>query len=231
MSVKGAEEGVGKPNGSSHMPKAIATTPAENILPVPVQQGARSESSKRKQKKNARIGGGVRVYWSKFTKHLGTGTAPSTTSMIGDGSAVDSFHTRATTTETDEEKDEVDEVVVDRIWSEKIRSSDALSDAEVAAENPEQPSYLPRETSEHESLKNYEGFWALASPLVFIRWKLWPRVMEFFSCRFFDPKAEDRYQRENWFVRKVGKLVREKLLSLLINTTACRFVVFCVLHC
>src|SRR6266481_293599 len=86
-SIKGVEEEFTKHNGSSHMSKTLNPDPAENLLPVPVQQGAGSEFGKRKQKKNARIGGGLRVYWANFRKRIGTGTAPSTTSMVGDGSA------------------------------------------------------------------------------------------------------------------------------------------------
>jgi len=199
---KGVEEEVGKQNGFSHMSKTVTPSPASNLLPVPVQQSARPESNKRKQRKTARISGGLRVYWSNFKKRIGPGTAPSTSSMLGDGSAMASTRPTTATTETDDEKEEVDEVVVDRTWSEEIKSSVDQSDAG-AAPSPEKPNgHQHTETSDHESQKHYEGFWALSSALVFIRWKLCPMVIEFFSCRFFDQKAEERYQKENWFMRK-----------------------------
>jgi len=201
-SINGAEEALDKQNVPSYMSKAGKPNPVENLLPVPVQQGAGSESCKRKQK-NARIGGGLKVYWANFRKRIGTGTAPSTTSMVGDGSATGSSNTRPATT-TDDEKEEVDEIVVDRAWSEEIKSSVAHSEAGVVA-SPEKSNghYQPAETSvDHESLQHYEGFWALSSPLVFIRWRCWPLVKEFFTSRFFDQKAEERYQKENWFMRK-----------------------------
>ena len=202
-SIKGMEEELAKHNGSSHMSKTLNPDPAENLLPVPVQQGAGSESGKRKQKKNARIGGGLRVYWASFRKRIGTGTAPSTTSMVGDGSATGSSHTRPTTTIYDE-KEEVDEVVVDRTWSEEIKTSTAHSEAGVASPEKSNGHHQTAETSlDHESFQHYEGFWALSSALVFIRWRLWPMVNEFFSSRFFDQKSEEQYQKENWFLRKV----------------------------
>jgi osomolarity two-component system sensor histidine kinase SLN1 len=217
-SIKGEEEALGKQNVASYMPKAGKPNPAENLLPVPVQQGAGSDSCKRKQKKNARIGGGLKVYWANFRKRIGTGTAPSTTSMVGDGSATGSSNTRPATT-TDDEKEEVDEIVVDRTWSEEIKSSVAHSEAGMAA-SPEKSNghHQPAETSvDHESLQHYEGFWALSSPLVFIRWRCWPLVMEFFASRFFDQKSEERYQKENWFMRKVCVWQRSGFPSLILS--------------
>jgi hypothetical protein len=229
-SIKGTEKALGKQNVTSHMSKAGKPKPTENLLPVPVQQGAVSESCKRKQKKNARIGGGLKVYWANFRKRIGTGTAPSTTSMVGDGSATGSSNTRPTTT-TDDEKEEVDEIVVDRTWSEEIKSSVAHSEAGVAA-SPEKSNghYQPAETSvDHESLQHYEGFWALSSPLVFIRWRCWPLVREFFTSRFFDQKSEERYQKENWFMRKVCVATKWVPIAHPIPIAYCA-VVFRVLH-
>jgi osomolarity two-component system sensor histidine kinase SLN1 len=207
VSIKGAEA-VGMPNlhngstnkqnGSFNMSKLVTPIPAE-ILPVPVQHGVR------KQKKTARIGGGLKVHWANFRKRIGTGTAPSTSSMVGDSSAAGSSQNRPhATTTTDEETGEVDEIVVDRTWSEEIKSSVAHSEAEARASPEKSNSHQPPETTlDHESMDHYDGFWGLWSPLVFIRWRLWPMALEFFTCRFFDEKSEEHYRKENWFMRKV----------------------------
>jgi osomolarity two-component system, sensor histidine kinase SLN1 len=201
-SIKAAEE---EP-GSFDMSKPVTSSPAKNILPVPVQQGA--ESNKRKRKKNARIGGGLGVYWAHLRKRIGTGTAPSTTSMVGDGSgsAGGSSNTRPATT-VEDEREEVDEIVVDRTWSEELKSSVAHSDAGAAASPEKSNGHQPTQNTsmDHDSFEHHDGFWALWSPLDFLRWRLWPMVIQFFTSRFFDPKSEERYQKENWFMRKVCK--------------------------
>lgn len=194
-------------HASSEMSSAPVTSiPPENLLPVPVIQGTGSATGKGKTaKKSARIGTprgrGLSVHWATFKKRIGTGTAPSTSSMIGgDSSAADSTNRRPT---MDEEKEDVDEVVVDRTWSEEIKSSVAHSEAGVSPEKSN--SHPPAGTSiiDHDSFEHVEGFWAIWSPLVLIRWRLWPMLMEFFTSRFFDDKAEEHYRKENWFMRKV----------------------------
>ena len=210
-SIKGAEvvgmssltNGItNQQNGSSTMSKPVTPHPPEDVLPAPVQQGADSE---RKHKKTARIGGGLRVHWVSLRKRIGTATAPSTSeSMIGDSSAAGSSNTHSRP--PDDESEEVDEIVVDRTWSEEIKSSVAQSEVGAAASPEKSNSHQPADNSlDHDSLEHYEGFWASSSPLVFLRWRLWPMVTEFFTGKLFDEKAEDHYRNENWFVRKVWK--------------------------
>lgn len=172
--------------------------PPDNLLPAPVQQNtAASATGGRKQKKSARIGGGLKVHWVKLKKRIGTGTAPSTSSMIGESSGTGSSQRQQT---TDDEKDEVDEVIVDRTWSEDI--SVAHSDAGPSPEKSN--SHQHAGTSlEHESVDHIEGFRGLWTPLIFLRWRLWPLVWDFFTSRFVDEKAEQYYRKENWFIRKV----------------------------
>jgi osomolarity two-component system, sensor histidine kinase SLN1 len=93
-----------------------------DVLPVPVLQSsfAGSRSKRRGEKKSARIDGGrpgVRVHWSRFRQRLGTGTAPSTStvpeesaggSSIGDGRRPS--YVRRASVRIEGEKDEVDEV-------------------------------------------------------------------------------------------------------------------------
>jgi len=217
-------------NGSSAMSKALTPSPPQNLLPVPVQQGAGSVSSKRRQKKNARIGGGFKVHWANLRKRIATGTAPSTSSMVGESTAAGSSITRPPTMATDDEKEEVDEVVVDRTWSEEIKSSVVHSEAGVVPSPEKSNSHQPVDNSmDHDSLEHYGGFWALSSPLVFIRWRLWPMVMEFFTSRFFDEKSEEHYRKENWFMRKVC-VYFIWWQSSLIDPLACCVMVFYIPH-
>lgn len=58
-------------------------------------------------------------------------------------------------------------------------------------------------TTDHESLAIHaDGFWALCLPLIILRWRVWPFIVDFFSLRFFDEKAEAHYSKEHWFMRK-----------------------------
>lgn len=205
-------EKVGMPDDSSEHRASSETSstpvtsiPPEYLLPVPVIQGPGLTIGKGKTtNKSARIGAprgrGLPAHWATFKKRFGTSTAPSTSSMIGgDSSAEDSTHPRPA---MDDEKEDVDEVIVDRIWSEEIKSSVAHSD--IGGSPEKSNSHLPAGTSiNHDSSEHVEGFWAVWSPWVFIRWRLWPMLMEFFTSRFSDVKAEAHYRKENWFMRKV----------------------------
>jgi hypothetical protein len=150
--------------------------------------------------------------------------------MLGDSSAAGSSSTRHPTMARDDEKEEVDEVVVDRTWSEEIKSSVAYSEAGVVPSPEKSNSHQPVDNSmDHDSLEHYGGFWALSSPLVFIRWRLWPMVMEFFTSRFFDEKSEEHYRKENWFMRKVC-VYFIWWQSSLIDPLACCVMVFYIPH-
>lgn len=179
----------------------VTPIPPGNLLPGPVQQNS---ASRHEYKKSARIGGGLRVQWANLKKRIGTGsgTAPSTSSVVGGSSGADSSNRRAT---TDDEKDEVDEVIVDRTWSEDLRSSIAHSDVDVGASPEKSKSNShqhPGTSLDHESIDHAEDFW---TPLVILRWRLWPMVWDFFTCRFIDDKSEVHYRKENWFIRKVRR--------------------------
>lgn len=104
----------------------------------------------------------------------------------------------------EEEREEVDEVVVDRAWSEDIKSSIALSDAGAGVSPEKSDGHHPHGASlDHESMVHQSGFWAIWTPLTIIRWRFYPFILDFFSSRFFDVGAEERYLKENWFMRKV----------------------------
>ena len=121
-----------------------------------------------------------------------------------------------------EDDDVVDEVVVDRNWSEEIRSSVSQSDAgglpdrhpgatHVANGNGHGP--WGGASTDRDSVAHAEGLWASCRLLIVLRWRIWPAVLDFFSLRFPDKKAEAQYWRENWFMRKVRRRWRPATLD------------------
>ncbi|GLB41632.1 putative his Kinase A (phosphoacceptor) domain containing protein [Lyophyllum shimeji] len=198
---------VWRQTGEKSAPSNVAsTTPItstavdDDSLPLPVLQktGSRTPSSRRKGK-SACIGG-IAVHWARFKRRIGTGTAPSSGSVV-EGSAAESIHTRGMEGTMQNNSDEVHEVVVDRVWSEDIKDSTNFSEHGATPEKSA-GSHLPAPTtSDHESL-GPEGLWSNLSPIVVLRWRLWPAVVELFSSRFADVKSEAHYAQENWFIKK-----------------------------
>lgn len=184
----------------------VSSTTLQGGLPTPVVQGSVSSGSRKgKRKKSARVNGGLRVHWAQFKRRIGTGTAPSTSSALEPDESGDSYSNGYMRREArgEEEDDGVDEVVVDREWSDEIKSS-SVTHSEHGG-SPDKSSNVPGGTNtDRESLAiNATGFWASCTPLIFLRWRLWPFVYQFFVNHFVDEKSEMHYNKENWFLRKV----------------------------
>ncbi|PPQ93876.1 hypothetical protein CVT25_013585 [Psilocybe cyanescens] len=175
------------------------TSTAIDTLPPPVVQSLSSSNTKarRKGKKAARVKG-LSVHWAQFRKRIGTGTAPDSSSLFGE-SAAESNYTRRL--ESAEASDYVDEVVVDRNWSEEIKSSISHSDHGASPEKSGTSHPPERGNSDHESVAE-DKFWGLSTPITILRYQAWPLIMEIFSSRFLDDKAEQHYAQENWFLKK-----------------------------
>lgn len=188
--------------------KTISPPPAaaRDVLPPPVTQASLTPEKKGKQKKSARVERNLRAHWDRFKRRLGTGTAPSTSSALepdesGDGSSYPrSRADRAA--QMDEVPDEaVDEVVVDREWSDEIKSS-SITHSEHGG-TPDKGSNAFGTGTDRESFAiQASGFWGLCMPLVILRWRAWPLMYSFFCTRFLDEKSEAHYNKENWFLRK-----------------------------
>lgn len=158
-------------------------TNVDDLLPPPVLQTNAGINHTRR--KSARFGC-LAEHWAKFKRHIGTGTAPSSSSQIAESAVENSYIQRM---EMAQEDGAVDEVVVDRVWSEDIKSIESHSDQ---GASPGESHQVNPGGSDHESLV-YEGFWSLWPPLANIRWRAWPFIMEIFSSRFIDEKSEQRY--------------------------------------
>lgn len=185
---------------------AMVTTPTtstamDNSLPPPVVQSIASSShSRRLRKKTVRVAG-LSVHWARFKKRMGTVAAPSSSSAIGESAAENSYVRKMDTGVADY----LDEVVVDRSWTEEIKSSVSHSDHNGSPEKSGGSHQPNQGTSDHESVV-YDGFWASSTILAILRWRTWPFILEIFSSRFVDEKSEKHYAQVRFFAFKVGVL-------------------------
>jgi osomolarity two-component system sensor histidine kinase SLN1 len=158
-------------------------TKVDDLLPPPVLQTNAGIKHSRRKSASFRC---LAEHWAKFKRHIGTGTAPSSSSQIGESAVENNSIQRM---EMAQEDSAVDEVVVDRVWSEDVDSIESHSDLGIS---PRESHQVNSGGSDHESLV-FEGVWSLWPPLANIRWRAWPFIMEIFSSRFIDDKSEQRY--------------------------------------
>ena len=156
------------------------------------------------------------MHWTEFRKRLATGTAPSTSSHYDDETAA-SIHGKETV--FGQQEDEVDEVVVDREWTEDTRRTTTKSESAHPLNDNRQTGGT---NTDRESFAAVEGFWARFTILIILRWRLWPATLDFFRPRFADPKSEVQYNKESWFYRK-----RLAIFSALFFI--CNWITACVL--
>jgi hypothetical protein len=176
----------GRSPSNAGMPTPATSTAVDNTLPAPVLARNTSYSIGRKRK-SARFGG-LAVHWARLKRRVGTGTAPSSSSVVGD-SAAESSYTRRMEAHSDGE--EVNEVVVDRVWSEEIKSSVSHSEHGATPEKSGSSHHIGPSSSDH-SL-HHEGLQNLSSHLVILRWRVWPVIVKFFSSSFADEDSEQHY--------------------------------------
>jgi len=192
-------------------PASPSRTRRDSILPPPVTHShsysSGSAAAKQKPKKTARIRGGLKVHWDHFKRRIGTGTAPSTSSNPDESSGGESSAYRGPGYQAGAqeglEDEEVDEVVVDREWSNDIKSSSTHSEHGGSPDKSGGSNPVGGTNTDHESLAiHVEGFWSKFPFLIFLRWRLWPMTYSFFMPKFMDEKSESHYLKENWFLRK-----------------------------
>ncbi|KAG1795079.1 Tco5, signal transduction HAMP domain histidine kinase [Suillus plorans] len=163
-------------------------------LPLPVTQTSTADSGHQNTKRC--------VYWECFMKRMGT-ESPSLSSALVD-SLRDSGQVRLRT-EDSTDVDEVDEIVVDRDWTEDIKNSPDHS--EYASDNSgdsHMANVGARASTSvgHESTAFPDDGGFFRQFLILLRWDVWPAVHNFFLVRFNDEKTEERYQGERWYIRK-----------------------------
>jgi osomolarity two-component system sensor histidine kinase SLN1 len=103
----------------------------------------------------------------------------------------------------EDESGEVDEVVVDRAWSEDIKSTVV---SEYGGAHPERSNSHGQAltNTDHDSLAAWtaHGFWGSCMPLIILRYRLWPTILNFFSMQFEDKHFEKHFRKEGWFFHK-----------------------------
>jgi len=175
-------------------PSATPIDPA--LLPIPVTTKHGPSAAPPRGRVPLWFTRSLRVHWIKFKKKLGTGTAPSTSS-VHDESTTGSIHGKESV--PGQPEDEVDEVVIDREWTEDARKTTTKSESAHPFNDSRQPGGT---NTDHESFTVVEGFWAHSTILIILRWRLWPAILGFFRPRFMDIKSEAQYRKESWFYRK-----------------------------
>ncbi|KAK7056448.1 hypothetical protein VNI00_003003 [Paramarasmius palmivorus] len=94
--------------------------------------------------------------------------------------------------------DEIDEIVVDRLWSQPT-SRQSSENGDVDDDDSSTCSSI--HTTNDGSSFNSQGARILESPYNpynFVRWTFWPKLYHFFSPRFEDRDMEADYRREDW---------------------------------
>lgn len=193
-------------------------SPSDGGLPTPVQLSTRRRSRGQQQKtrfSKERTKGFCTAAFDKIRRKFGSGPSPEASSVdgdsesVGDGNEIYGSWWGASQARALEEAEEIDEVVVDRDWGEDFKSS---SPSEHGGEKGGGgynavggggggTAAVPVGTdggSERSAASVGRGFWAS-----FLRWKVWPVVLDFFEMQFSDQRAECQYKKENWYVRKV----------------------------
>ncbi|KAG8221064.1 hypothetical protein J3R82DRAFT_2578 [Butyriboletus roseoflavus] len=179
-------------------------------LPVPVALAGPPASSRRRKIKTARFAG-LKVHWARFTTRIGA-DFPSDSSAVADSS----FESNQARRRVDDgiQGDEVDEIVVDRDWTEDLRGS---------LDQPSERGHT-RSSDSHAQIGTSLGRDATPMPddgnflsvlLWSLRWEAWPATVKFFSVRFLDDRTERRFHKEHWFIKK--SLVFWSSLFLLVN--------------
>lgn len=181
-------------------PLDVPSDPHEFLqLPVPVALAGPPGSSRRRKTKTARFAG-IKVHCTRFIKRIGADT-PSDSSAVADSSfESNQAHPR---TDDDVDGDEVDEIVVDRDWTEDLRSS--LNQPSERGPTRSLDSQVQIGTSlGRDTIPMPDDSHFFSASLWSLRWKVWPAIVKFFCGRFFDDRTEARFHKEHWFIKKVA---------------------------
>ncbi|KAJ8079577.1 hypothetical protein PM082_011164 [Marasmius tenuissimus] len=141
--------------------------------------------------------------WTRITEGVSRSTRPSTATTTTRanseaierrGKSSDELHG-----DLDYGSDEIDEVVVDRLWSQPISVQSSTYGDESSADSE----------STHKSIPGgrEEPWMTSYNPLMVLRWRIWPSIRHFFFPRFSDPRVENEFQSEDWLQSKRPALV------------------------
>jgi hypothetical protein len=91
--------------------------------------------------------------------------------------------------------DTVDEVVVDRVWTEEFHSTPSHSDPEDVIKSKSGSNQHPAVLSDSASTIGDHPLWDRNAVLIFLRYRVWRLLMEIFASRFEDEKKEQHYRQ------------------------------------
>lgn len=184
---------------------SVSSLPHDHLqLPVPVALAGPAGSPRRRKKKTARFAV-LKVHWARFVKRIGA-DSPSDSSAVADSSLGSNHPRTGQRTEDEVDDDEVDEIVVDRDWSEDLKSS--LNQSSERGHTRSSDSYaqisttLDRGTT---TLPEDSHFFSILHSS--LRWEAWPAIVKFFCVRFLDDRTEQRFHKEHWFIKKVSLIL------------------------
>jgi osomolarity two-component system, sensor histidine kinase SLN1 len=182
-----------------------STAVGEALPPPAIHSGRYSLAShRRKNSKKIRFYG-LKSFWEGFKERMGTGTAPSS-STFGDDATADrsyTYHGKRAAPDDDYEDDELDEVVVDRIWSDEYHSTISHLSEHEQQSSPEKSGHPDLSSVAQDEQAPTSPFQTLKR----IQEVTFALFMALFSSRFVDDKKERHYQQEEWFVKKPLALV------------------------
>ncbi|KAH7890900.1 Tco5, signal transduction HAMP domain histidine kinase [Phlebopus sp. FC_14] len=183
-------------------------------LPGPVTLAGTASPGRRKKRKTARINY-LKLLWARFVKRVGI-DPPSDSSATID-SSLDGSQVRPRT--EDDDSDEVDEIVVDRDWTEDLKSSLNQTSLDRGQQAKSADSHIHAggtgTSVGHDSTTMPEDHHFLGRFIIYLRWELWPAIDNFFRVRFFDENIEERFHKEHWCMKK--SLVLWSSLFLVAN--------------
>lgn len=185
-------------SGLLDVPSATTLPRELHQLPVPVALAGPPASSRRRKIKTARFAG-LKVHWARFIKRIGA-DVPSDSSAVADSS----FGNNLPRQRTDDgvQGDEVDEIVVDRDWTEDLRSS--LNQPSERGHTRSSDSHAQIGTSLGRDVTPMPDDGNFLSVLLWsLRWEAWPAIVKFFYVRFLNDRTEQRFYKEHWFIKKV----------------------------
>lgn len=180
-------------NGTT-VPTSSTNTAVENpILPLPVTQDS---SALTRNRRNPIYSHSWRDYWAQFKRRIGTGTEPSNSSAIGESVTATAYTRRIGEQHAEWVVDGiVDEVVVDRVWTDGMLSS-TTPHSECGITPEKSASQQHDQRSNDEMSVEYDG---LRKPLAIIRWHTWPFLLDIFSSRFPNERTERHYAQVGFF--------------------------------
>ncbi|KAF8621809.1 hypothetical protein AX15_007483 [Amanita polypyramis BW_CC] len=172
---------------------------ANNSLPFPAVQNAKAKPLFRLSS-SSHNWSCIRTNWSRFKRHLDLRPSPSSSSILVDESIVESNSDVENEEKLQQENDEVDQVVVDRAWTDEESSFSQL-------EYVIQAQKLDTEKQAYDGeVEHVVGAPVPVSnkwyPLGTLRWRIWRGLIKFFCTTFPDERLEHVYAEERWLLKK-----------------------------